>query len=609
MEKHIGAIRDRQPPKTKKELQSFLGTCNWLREFVPNAATILAPISEHLKHSKWKWTKEDDLHFEKAKQAFANIQMLSRPDFSGPTFYLQTDSSAIGMGAVLFQYADDGTRKIISFASAKLSPTESKYSSNERECLAIVWAVKKYKIYLEDKPFVIRTDNQSLKWLNKFMDSKAKFTRWAILLSELNFKIEHCPGKDNELADALSRFPEEPKDINTEDWERMELPRTEKQRSPLFEINTTFPTLSDLIKKGQSTDKNCQSIFERIQKDSDSDSDYIIQDDILLIKISNEWKILVPDNLIMTILEHFHDNPLASHPGESTTNSLITKNYYWKTARNDIKQFVAACEICARNKTAGRTAKSNPEPRIPTKSQRVHVYSKKKQTRDEAIQRIKDRIWAKNLFPHPPIKVGKSSHDQTLTYLMSKECSERHPCNKQCGQKSEIKYNCMLGADYLDEFNSLHPTSPSPILPIKPPPPPLPTPPITTCPPKPPPPPLPTPPITTCPPKPPPPPLPTPPITTCPPKPPPPPLPTPPITTCPPKPPPPPLPTPPVTPCPPKPPHPVPKPTPSCSISSPSNQNHSKPKFNNLGQFIEEWNKIIKNRNAQPKSNKQTHSS
>ncbi|KAI5719592.1 hypothetical protein M8J76_012233 [Diaphorina citri] len=248
MEKHFRAIRDRDPPKTKKQLQSFLGTCNWLRDFVPHAATVLAPLCEHLKHSKWTWTDEDTSHFNRAKEAFSNIQMLSRPDFSGPKFYLQTDA-------------------------------------------------------------------------------------------KLSFSIEHCPGRENELADALSRYPDSPKDVNTEDWERMELPRTTVPPPSRLEVNSLGAfSLADALREGQASDPSCQQLIQEL-RDNPANANYSIQKDLLMHRQAedSDWKIVVPSSKITSVLFHFHDDPLASHPGESVTYDLIQRRHFWKTLRSDVK--------------------------------------------------------------------------------------------------------------------------------------------------------------------------------------------------------------------------------------------------------------------------------
>ena len=106
-------------------------------------------------------TPERGKQFDRVKQAFSDPVSLSRPDPSLP-FVLQTDASARGMGAVLMQQEPNGRRRIVSFASAKFSPTESRYHCNEQECLAYVWAIKRYRPFLEDRPFILKTDSKTL---------------------------------------------------------------------------------------------------------------------------------------------------------------------------------------------------------------------------------------------------------------------------------------------------------------------------------------------------------------------------------------------------------------------------------------------------------------
>jgi hypothetical protein len=86
---------------------------------------------------------------------------------------------------------------VISYASAKFSPAEAKYRSNEQECLAVVWALRKYRPLLEDGRFTLRTDNTALTWLDRVQDERGKLSRWAMLLKRFSFDVEHIPGKEN----------------------------------------------------------------------------------------------------------------------------------------------------------------------------------------------------------------------------------------------------------------------------------------------------------------------------------------------------------------------------------------------------------------------------
>jgi hypothetical protein len=109
------------------------------------------------------------------------------------------------MGAVLFQDRDDGDRQIILYASCCLSAVEHKYHSNEQEASEITWAIKRYRVCLEEREFTLVTDNKGLIWLQQAKDQRAKLTRWAILFSEFSFTITHCQGKNNQQPYALSR--------------------------------------------------------------------------------------------------------------------------------------------------------------------------------------------------------------------------------------------------------------------------------------------------------------------------------------------------------------------------------------------------------------------
>jgi hypothetical protein len=217
-------IQDASIPRTKKQLQSFLGLANWVREYVPRFAEIAAPLTDLLHKGKtFKCTPAVQEAFDNLKAAIDKPLMLHRPN-PELNFLLQTDASGVGIAAVLYQ-EQQHTRRIISYASARLNEAQRRYHINEQECLAIVWAVKKYRPYLEEGPFVLRTDNKALLWLNTAKESNAKLTRWALHLQEFSFAVEHCPGKENELPDLLSRQPDENVvDTEDEDDERMLVP-------------------------------------------------------------------------------------------------------------------------------------------------------------------------------------------------------------------------------------------------------------------------------------------------------------------------------------------------------------------------------------------------
>ena len=128
------------------------------------------------------------------------------PDISKP-FILQTDASDGGIGAVLLQLEDEvGIKLPVAYASRKLKSSECKYSTIEKECLGIVWAINKFQRYLYGREFLIETDHQPLTYLNKAKVINSRIMRWALSLQSYRYRVIAIRGKDNQGADYLSRW-------------------------------------------------------------------------------------------------------------------------------------------------------------------------------------------------------------------------------------------------------------------------------------------------------------------------------------------------------------------------------------------------------------------
>ncbi|BFF96473.1 uncharacterized protein DMAD_05111 [Drosophila madeirensis] len=142
----VAAIAELQPPANVKELRQYLGVASWYRRFVPEFATLVQPLSALLKKkAKWEWSEEQQEAFEAVKSRLVADPVLACPDFARK-FVLQTDASDYGLGAILTQETERGER-VISYASRTLNSAERNYSATEKECLAIVWAIRKLKPY------------------------------------------------------------------------------------------------------------------------------------------------------------------------------------------------------------------------------------------------------------------------------------------------------------------------------------------------------------------------------------------------------------------------------------------------------------------------------
>ena len=202
----VKAVREFPAPTTKRKVRSLIGFLNFYRRFIPGFAQKAAPITDLTSKSapnKVVWKQEHQKAFEELKQAITSFPVLRNPDFE-KMFYLQTDSSNRGIGAVLLQVFD-GKKMPIMYLSKKLLTREQQYSTIEKECLAIVRAVSVLREYLEGREFVIESDHFPLQWLNKMKGQNQRLLRWSLLLQEFSFKIHHIKGSDNKLADTLSR--------------------------------------------------------------------------------------------------------------------------------------------------------------------------------------------------------------------------------------------------------------------------------------------------------------------------------------------------------------------------------------------------------------------
>ena len=194
------------PPTFAKELRSFLGLASYFRDHIQNLATIAKPLQDMIvdyeKKRKLIWTHEAEEAFKKVKEAIKSCPKLFFMDDHAPVF-LHTDASDYGIGAYLFQIID-GCEQPIAFMSKTLSAEEIKWSTIEKECYAIVFALRKFEYLLRDKHFTLRTDHANLTYVNDPPSPKVR--RWKIAIQEYDFDLEYIEGEKNVVADGFSRL-------------------------------------------------------------------------------------------------------------------------------------------------------------------------------------------------------------------------------------------------------------------------------------------------------------------------------------------------------------------------------------------------------------------
>uniref|UniRef100_A0A8C5PCY7 Reverse transcriptase/retrotransposon-derived protein RNase H-like domain-containing protein n=1 Tax=Leptobrachium leishanense TaxID=445787 RepID=A0A8C5PCY7_9ANUR len=206
----VEAIVNWPTPRTKTQVMAFLGTAGYYRKFVPNYSSIAKPLTDLTKKSlpsQVAWASECEKAFKQLKRALTDAPLLSAPDPS-KLFLVHTDASTFGLGAVLSQVGEDGQEHPVAFLSQKLLPREVGYAAIEKECLAVVWALKKLQPYLYGRPFNLLTDHNTLVWLHRVARDNGRLLRWSLALQAFDFTIHYKPGKQNGNADGLSRQTE-----------------------------------------------------------------------------------------------------------------------------------------------------------------------------------------------------------------------------------------------------------------------------------------------------------------------------------------------------------------------------------------------------------------
>ncbi|GBG63914.1 hypothetical protein CBR_g39919 [Chara braunii] len=200
----IAAIRDWPTPRTLTELRSFLGLANYYRKFVRNFSTIAAPLRRSLKKEAiWQWDKDCTSALKKLKHALIEYPVLKVANPSLP-FFVTTDASQYGIGAVSQQDDDNGYRPV-EFMSARMPSEKVATSTYERELYALRQTLEHWKHYLLGRHFKVYSDHETLRWLKTQAKMTPKLTRWAAEIDQYDFELKPVKGKYNVVADALSR--------------------------------------------------------------------------------------------------------------------------------------------------------------------------------------------------------------------------------------------------------------------------------------------------------------------------------------------------------------------------------------------------------------------
>jgi RNase H-like domain found in reverse transcriptase/Reverse transcriptase (RNA-dependent DNA polymerase)/Integrase zinc binding domain len=394
----IDTIKKIRFPLNLKELRSFLGAVNFYRKFIKDCSKILKPITELTKvgsciskNSSSKVSIQENPEAERAfvqiKEILASADLLIFPDISKP-YTLTTDASNFALGAVLSQKVEKD-QKPIQFLSRTLTSAEQKLSTIEKELLAIVWAVDHLRNYLYGNKVTIFTDHKPLTYALKAKNHNDKLNRWMARLEEFDHEILYKPGKENVVADFLSRLeinalsdatqhsalsdsceliPTSLRPLNSfrnqilikqadEDSYKLKILFKMYKRHEICLKDPTPGVLCDFfrskidnnVENAFNAPENWVQIIQNILKDEPQLRKKLVFSQIILNDVTGE-------DAQFELVKNEHER---AHRGIQENNSKLKSVYFWPSMLSTIKNYIKTCKICKTSKYD-----RNPQPNV-----------------------------------------------------------------------------------------------------------------------------------------------------------------------------------------------------------------------------------------------------
>lgn len=347
-------IQDFPVPQNLRDVRAFVGLCGYYSNHVPNFTDIAAPLYLLTrKNVRFRWTDECQQAFESLKKQLMQQPLLSFPDFSKP-FIITTDASDVGLGATLSQM-DDNLEMVVAYASHTLNSLERAYSATEKECLAVKWAIGKFRPYIYGSKFTVHTDHWALQWLRKFKNPTGRLARWALALQDYDFDVIHRPGKQIPHVDALSRYPD-----GTVHPARPRMLPTHAVNVVTDEWGTD---LLQVFRDAQKRDRALDELRLRAKvvspKSNLEPERFFLEDDLLYrlwkprtnkVRQASYRQLVIPASLRHEVMFSCHEDVFAGHLGIEKTLARMHQRFYWPGMKADVQHWVGSCLSCASKK-------------------------------------------------------------------------------------------------------------------------------------------------------------------------------------------------------------------------------------------------------------------
>ena len=341
-------------PTDATKVRQFVGLASFYRRFIPNFATVAAPLHYLTKKNvMFCWTPECEDAFQKLKKLLVTAPVLAYPRFgAGQSFVLETDASGVGLGAILSQEQEDGTIHPVAYASRSLDKHERNYGISELETLGLVWAVRYFRPYILGHPCTVYTDHVACLSILNTEKPSGKLARWALTIQEMDLTIKHKPGKANSNADALSRNVAVVNSVTTsEEEEEVTDQDLQSLREQQWEDPKLKPMLQYLSDKILPCDKAAAT---RIVMES---KHYDLMDGVLRFEnpaFPKRWCVVVPQELKQQTLEEAHGGCFAGHFSENKVYDRLRRYAWWKGMRADVRRYCRGCLVCVSRRGPGK---------------------------------------------------------------------------------------------------------------------------------------------------------------------------------------------------------------------------------------------------------------
>ncbi|CAM8970974.1 unnamed protein product [Rhodiola kirilowii] len=341
-------------PATVRDIMSFLGHAGFYRRFIQDFSKKALPLSKLLqKDVPFEFTAACREAFNELKWALTSTPIIRAPDWTQP-FEIMCDTSDYVVGAVLGQRMDKKPVAIY-YASRTLDAAQGNYSTTEKELLAVVLALEKFRSYLLGAKVIVYSDHAAIRYLMKKKGAKPRLIRWILLLQEFDVEIRDKKGIENTVADHLSRIVREREEGHITETFPDEL---------LYAISNKVPWYAPIV--NYLVGGIFPSSFTKAQgMKLKHDARFYLWDDPYLWKIGADQLLrrCIPDNEVDSVLSFCHEFACGGHFGpRRTARKILDRGFFWPSIFRDAYEKCRKCDRCQR---VGNVTARNEMPQVP----------------------------------------------------------------------------------------------------------------------------------------------------------------------------------------------------------------------------------------------------